>query len=79
MMVWVSYRQMDNYHLVLAAERRTCFSCKSNRISIKSCTIEEEYIPSVSLALPPVGWHNTVAHAPHRTTVCACENTVVMA
>lgn len=35
--------------------------------------------PSVSLALPPVGWHNTVAHEPQRTTVCACENTVAMA
>jgi hypothetical protein len=37
------------------------------------------YSPSVNLALPPVGWHSTVAHEPHRTTVCACENTVVMA
>ena len=35
--------------------------------------------PSVSLALPPVGWQSTLVHAPQRTTVCACEKTVVMA
>jgi hypothetical protein len=37
------------------------------------------YIPSVSLALPPPGWHKTVAHELHGTTVCAWENTVVIA
>ena len=36
------------------------------------------YAPSVSFALPPVGWHRTVAQAPQSTTVCACEKTVVM-
>ena len=34
--------------------------------------------PSVSRALPPVGWHNTVLQLPHRTTVWACEKTVVI-
>jgi hypothetical protein len=37
------------------------------------------YAPSVSRALPPVGWQSTLAHEPQRTTVCACEKTVVMA
>ena len=27
--------------------------------------------PSVSRVLPPVGWHSTVEHEPHTTTVCA--------
>lgn len=36
-------------------------------------------IPSVSLALPPVGWHKTDVHEEQITTVCACEKTVVMA
>ena len=36
-------------------------------------------VPSVSLALPPVGWQRTLVHALQRTTVCACENTVVIA
>ena len=35
--------------------------------------------PSVSLAFPPVGWQRTLPHAAQRTTVCACEKTVVMA
>ena len=34
--------------------------------------------PSVSLALPPVGWHSTVEQPAQTTTVCACENTVVI-
>jgi hypothetical protein len=34
--------------------------------------------PSVSLALPPVGWQRTVAHEPQMTTVWAWEKTVVM-
>lgn len=34
--------------------------------------------PSVSLALPPVGWHRTVVHPWQMTTVWACEKTVVM-
>lgn len=34
--------------------------------------------PSVSLARPPVGWHNTVWQLPHTTTVCEWLNTVVM-
>ena len=29
-------------------------------------------------ARPPVGWHSITLHEPHSTTVCACENTVVM-
>jgi hypothetical protein len=36
-------------------------------------------LPSVNRALPPVGWQRTDAQDPHMTTVCACENTVVMA
>ena len=28
--------------------------------------------------MPPVGWHSTAEHDPHSTTVCECENTVVM-
>lgn len=36
-------------------------------------------VPSVSLAFPPVGWHNTLVHEGQTTTVCACEKTVVMA
>ncbi len=35
-------------------------------------------IPSVNLALPPVGWHSTVEHPTHSTTVCAWLNTVVI-
>ena len=31
--------------------------------------VEGIYAPSVSLALPPVGWHKTVPHAPQVTTV----------
>jgi len=34
--------------------------------------------PSVSLALPPVGWHSTVEHEAQNTTVEACEKTVVI-
>lgn len=34
--------------------------------------------PSVSLALPPVGWQRTVVHPWQMTTVWACEKTVVM-
>ena len=32
----------------------------------------------MSLALPPVGWQSTVEQPAQMTTVCACENTVVM-
>lgn len=35
--------------------------------------------PSVNRAFPPVGWQSTLAQDPHRTTVCACEKTVVIA
>ncbi len=35
--------------------------------------------PSVRRALPPVGWQRTLEQEPQRTTVCACEKTVVMA
>ena len=35
--------------------------------------------PSVNLALPPVGWHRILEQEPQRTTVWACENTVVIA
>ena len=35
-------------------------------------------LPSVSLALPPVGWHKTVEQLTHKTTVCAWLNTVVI-
>ena len=38
-----------------------------------------ENAPSVSLALPPVGWHKTDVHEEQITTVWACEKTVVMA
>lgn len=34
--------------------------------------------PSVSRALPPVGWQRTVEHPAQMTTVCACEKTVVI-
>src|SRR5436190_8451295 len=34
--------------------------------------------PSVSLALPPVGWHRTVEQPAQMTTVWACEKTVVI-
>lgn len=34
--------------------------------------------PSVSLALPPVGWQRTVVQPWQMTTVWACEKTVVM-
>jgi len=34
--------------------------------------------PSVNLALPPVGWHNTVLQAAQKTTVDAWEKTVVI-
>lgn len=39
---------------------------------------ENEYPPSVSLALPPVGWHRMLVHEAQTTTVWACEKTVVM-
>ena len=39
----------------------------------------KRHIPSVNLALPPVGWHRTLVHEEQMTTVCACEKTVVMA
>ena len=32
--------------------------------------------PSVSLALPPVGWQRTAAQVPHTTTDWECEKTV---
>ena len=32
----------------------------------------------MSLALPPVGWHSTVEHDAQKTTVDACEKTVVI-
>jgi len=41
--------------------------------------LKRKDVPSVNLALPPVGWHKMLEHEPHRTTVCACENTVVIA
>lgn len=34
--------------------------------------------PSVSLALPPVGWQSTVEQPAQITTVWACEKTVVI-
>lgn len=34
--------------------------------------------PSVSRALPPVGWQSTVEQPLQMTTVCACEKTVVL-
>jgi hypothetical protein len=34
--------------------------------------------PSVSLALPPVGWQRTVEQPAQMTTVWACEKTVVI-
>ena len=34
--------------------------------------------PSVSLALPPVGWQSTVVQPWQMTTVWACEKTVVI-
>lgn len=34
--------------------------------------------PSVKRALPPVGVHRTVEQLPQSTTVCECENTVVL-
>ena len=36
------------------------------------------FLPSVSLALPPVGWANTVLQLTHSTTVWAWLNTVVI-
>lgn len=35
-------------------------------------------LPSVNLALPPVGVHKTVEQLSQVTAVCACEKTVVM-
>ncbi|OBZ78952.1 hypothetical protein A0H81_00516 [Grifola frondosa] len=40
---------------------------------------DDRSVPSVNLALPPVGWQRTLAHAAQRTTVCAWEKTVVIA
>ena len=34
--------------------------------------------PSVSLALPPVGWASMIMQDVHWMTVCACENTMLM-
>ena len=42
-------------------------------------TLRRKEQPSVSLALPPVGWARTCEHEAHMTTLCACEKTVVMA
>jgi hypothetical protein len=36
------------------------------------------YLPSVSLAFPPVGWQRTVEQPTHKTTVCAWLKTVVI-
>ena len=36
----------------------------------------ERYAPSVSRALPPVGWQRIVSQPWQVTTVCACEKTV---
>jgi len=48
-------------------------------ISIQICRVERKGDkPSVSLALPPVGWQSTLVHDVQTTTVCACEKTVVM-
>ncbi len=41
-------------------------------------TFRRKEHPSVSLALPPVGWHKTVLQFPHSTTVCAWLKTVVL-
>lgn len=38
----------------------------------------DRHSPSVKRAFPPVGWHRTVEHEPHRTTDDAWEKTVVM-
>jgi len=41
-------------------------------------TFRRKEQPSVSLALPPVGWHSTVEQDAQNTTVDACEKTVVI-
>lgn len=67
--------------LVLSAERAPCDERRMIHQSAAQIRLgdEEEHAPSVSRALPPVGWQSTLAHEPQRTTVCACEKTVVMA
>ena len=49
------------------------------RLAWKRKKKKPENSPSVNRALPPVGWHKTVAQELHMTTVWACEKTVVMA
>lgn len=44
---------------------------------IQCCFLRNEQ-PSVSRAFPPVGWHRTVEHPTHKTTVWAWLNTVVI-
>lgn len=41
-------------------------------------TLRRNEQPSVRRALPPVGWQRTVEQAPQKTTVDACEKTVVL-
>lgn len=55
-----------------SAERR-----KANCAKVRIYFLLKEQ-PSVSLALPPVGWQRTVEHPAQMTTVWACEKTVVM-
>lgn len=63
--------------LWLSPERAAC----GRRGKISSCNGSTSGVvnsPSVKRALPPVGWQRTVEHDPQRTTVWACEKTVVM-
>lgn len=52
---------------------------KQGRSVNETMTLENGYIPSVNLALPPVGWHRMLVQDAQTTTVWACEKTVVMA
>jgi hypothetical protein len=69
-------RAQTTVRLVLPAERAACAGISQRAIGWRGV---ERDAPSVSRALPPVGWHSTDAHEPQMTTVCACEKTVVMA
>ena len=59
-----------------------CHALSDSHLSLHASTDIVYFLlnehPSVSLALPPVGWQRTCEQPAQTTTLCACENTVVM-
>lgn len=61
-----------------AAKRATSDRSSPDRLVVHLARITSGHVPSVRRAFPPVGWQRTVEQEPQRTTVWACEKTVVM-